>query len=183
MGCEQTILYSSGFATVASVIPTFAKRNDIIFCDAGVNHAVATGVNLSRSHIVYFRHNDMAHLAELLDKAASDPQTARKRKFVVCEGLYYNYGDVLPLPQVLKLKDRHCFYLIVDESYSVGTLGAHGGGLLEVYGGKRGGCGRQRARAQQRRDTHRAAQRNDRYHYRQFGQRSVLGRRLLLRQQ
>jgi serine palmitoyltransferase len=139
MRCEQTILYSSGFATVASAIPTFAKKGDLIFCDRGVNEAVQTGVNLSRADVEYFDHNNIAELSKMLDAVAANPKRAKKRKFVIAEGLYINYGDVLPLDQLLPLKHKHCFYLIVDESYSLGMLGAHGGGILELYNGKPGG--------------------------------------------
>jgi serine palmitoyltransferase len=139
MRCEQTILYSSGFATVASAIPTFAKKGDLIFCDRGVNQAVQTGVSLSRADVIYFAHNDMADLSKQLEAVAADPKRAKKRKFVVVEGLYANYGTVLPFDKLMPLKHKHCFYLIVDESYSLGWLGAHGGGILELFDGKPGG--------------------------------------------
>jgi serine palmitoyltransferase len=164
MRCEQTILYSSGFATVASAIPTFAKKGDLIFCDRGVNEAVQTGVNLSRADVEYFEHNNIGELSKLLDAVAANPKRAKKRKFVIAEGLYVNYGDVLPLDQLLPLKHKHCFYLIVDESYSLGMLGAHGGGIR---------------RALQRQ----AGRRGHRHHHRPPRQHRVQRRRLLLGQQ
>ena len=55
------------------------------------------------------------------------------RRFIVCEGIYQNIGDVAPLPQLVELKKKYKFRLILDESMSVGTLGATGRGLTEHF--------------------------------------------------
>jgi len=116
------------------VIPTFAKKDDVIYCDRGVNFAIATGLNLSRSTIHYFPHNDHVALCNLLEEHQSklkDPQA--HRRFLVVEGLYVNYGDVVPLPEMVALKNKYCLYLMVDESHSFGVLGKTGGGVCELF--------------------------------------------------
>lgn len=56
------------------------------------------------------------------------------RKFLVVEGLYYNHGDMCPLKEIMALKDKYKFRLVLDESHSIGTLGATGRGLTELTG-------------------------------------------------
>ena len=68
------------------------------FSDAGVIHSIQTGVGLSRSKVVYFRHNDMADLRRILEQTRKDDVDQKKkpyRTFVVIEGLYQNYGGIL----------------------------------------------------------------------------------------
>ena len=59
---EEAILYSYGFATVASAIPAYAKRGDVILADEGVSYAIQKGIQASRSKVVWFKHNDIVHL-------------------------------------------------------------------------------------------------------------------------
>ena len=59
---EEAILYSYGFATIASAIPAYAKRGDVIIADEGVSYAIQKGIQASRSKVVWFKHNDVSHL-------------------------------------------------------------------------------------------------------------------------
>jgi len=137
MNTEEAIIYSSGFATVASSIPAFSKVFDLIICDAGVIHSIQTGVGLSRSKVVYFRHNDVADLKRILEQTRKDDVDKKKkpyRTFVVIEGLYQNYGDVAPLKEIVALKNEYYFRIIMDDSLGVGTLGKTGRGTCEYWG-------------------------------------------------
>jgi len=135
MGTKQSILYSYGFATIGSAIPAFAKRGDLLVCDEGINFACQTGVLLSRAHVRYYKHNDMGDLARVLQEIEDGPQPKKlNRRFIVFEGISQNYGDIAPLPEILKLKDRYKFRLMVEESMSIGVLGKTGRGLSEYYG-------------------------------------------------
>jgi len=132
-------LYSSAFCTISSVIPAFARRGDIIVCDKGVSHSIHTGITLSRANAYYFNHNDMADLDRVL--AETMPKNPKKlvRKFLVVEGLYYNYGDICPLREIMDFKEKYKFRLFLDESHSIGVLGATGRGLTELLGVDRKG--------------------------------------------
>jgi serine palmitoyltransferase len=139
LNMEEAIIYSYSFSTVSSVIPAYAKRGDVIFVDEGVNFAMQQGIIASRSTVCKFKHNDMEDLERLLklqdttDK--KDPKKASvTRRFLVAEGLYYNYGDIAPLNRLVELKYQYKARLFLDESYSFGTLGSHGRGLTEMLG-------------------------------------------------
>jgi serine palmitoyltransferase len=138
MNCEEAAIFSFGFSTVSTIIPAYAKRTDIIYCDAGANFAIQQGVKASKSRVKLFRHNDMTDLERLMSEQAAadkrDPKRAKNtRQFVIVEGIYINYGDTCPLPKLVELKYKYKVRLFVDESISFGTLGSHGRGVTEFY--------------------------------------------------
>lgn len=139
MEVESTILYCYGFATIASAIPAYAKRGDVIFCDEGACFSILKGLLASRSEIRYFRHNDMEHLEELLIQQQKEEQKNPKkakitRKFITVEGVYMNYGDICPLPQILEFKYKYKVRIFLEESFSLGVFGKNGRGLTEHFG-------------------------------------------------
>jgi len=66
IGVEEAILYSYGFATIASAIPAYSKTGDIIYVDEEACFAIQQGIKASKSKVRYYRHNDMDHLESLL---------------------------------------------------------------------------------------------------------------------
>jgi len=139
LGCEEAVLYSYGFATIASAIPAYAKKGDIIFADKACNFAIQKGLQASRSRIEWFEHNNVEDLERLLkiqaEKDKKDPKTAAKvRRFMVVEGLYNKTGDICPLKELLDLKWKYKVRIFIDESFSFGVLGKSGKGVTEHFG-------------------------------------------------
>jgi serine palmitoyltransferase len=151
LGTEQAIIYSQGFSTISSAIPAFAKRGDLLivyvlscfmekltlFRDEAVSFAVQKGVQISRSTIKLFRHNDMAHLESLLKEVeADDKRHGRKitKRFIITEAIFANSGDIAPLPDLIRMKHEYKWRLIIEESLSLGVLGKTGRGLTEHFG-------------------------------------------------
>nr|XP_053630579.1 serine palmitoyltransferase 1-like [Cherax quadricarinatus] len=136
--CEKAVLYSYGFSTSASAIPAYSKSGDIIYADEMVNFALQRGLQASRSRVVYFRHNDVEHLEELLEEQArldkKDPKKANAtRKFMVIESIYMNTGKMCPLPELVKLRQKYKLRLYIEESVSFGTLGPNCRGITDHY--------------------------------------------------
>ncbi|XP_020832348.1 serine palmitoyltransferase 1 isoform X1 [Phascolarctos cinereus] len=139
METEEAIIYSYGFATIASAIPAYSKRGDIIFVDRAACFAIQKGLQASRSDIKVFEHNDIAHLEYLLkEQEIEDQKNPRKarvtRRFIVVEGLYMNTGSICPLPELVKLKYKYKARIFLEESLSFGVLGEHGRGVTEHFG-------------------------------------------------
>ncbi|VDM57948.1 unnamed protein product [Angiostrongylus costaricensis] len=131
---HEAVLYSYGFATVASAIPAYAKKGDVIFVDKGVNFAIQKGLQASKSRIEWFNHNDMDDFERLLQEQAlidkKNPSKAERiRRFVVVEGLYANSADLCPLPRIMDLKWKYKVRVFIDESWSFGVIGKTGRGM------------------------------------------------------
>jgi len=136
---DQAILYSDGASTCTSTVAAFAKRGDLLVVDEGVYEPLSTGVHLSRANVHWFRHNDVEDLERVLKELqATDKKLGRKpcaqRRFIVIEGLYKNLGTIAPLDEIVALKHKYKYRLILDESFSFGTLGKTGRGSLEEHG-------------------------------------------------
>ena len=104
LGTPACIIYAQAFSTISSVIPAFSKRGDIIVVDRAVNYAIRKGIQISRSTIKWYDHNDMKDLQRVLDgvvkEQAKKPLT---RRFIVTEGLFENIGDMVDLPTIVRL--------------------------------------------------------------------------------
>ncbi|WFD18792.1 serine C-palmitoyltransferase [Malassezia caprae] len=133
---EGAIVYSQGFSTISSVIPAFCKRGDVIVVDSGVNFAIQKGLQLSRSNLYWYDHQDMKSLESLLIHLNHEQARSRKpltRRFIVTEAVFESDGTISDLPRIVELKNKFKFRLLMDESFSVGTLGRNGRGLSEYY--------------------------------------------------
>ncbi|KAI5386115.1 serine palmitoyltransferase component, variant 3 [Lathyrus oleraceus] len=118
-----------------SAIPAFSKKGDIIVADEGVHWGIQNGLYLSRSTVVYFKHNDMDSLSKTLENITSKYKgTKNLRRYIVVEALYQNSGQIAPLDEIIKLKEKYRFRILLDESNSFGVLGSSGRGLTEHYG-------------------------------------------------
>uniref|UniRef100_A0A8C7BMR4 Serine palmitoyltransferase 1 n=1 Tax=Neovison vison TaxID=452646 RepID=A0A8C7BMR4_NEOVI len=111
MKTEEAIIYSYGFATIASAIPAYSKRGDIVFRSSDLKCVL----------FCFF--------------LLKNPRKARvTRRFIVVEGLYMNTGTVCPLPELVKLKYKYKARIFLEESLSFGVLGEHGRGVTEHFG-------------------------------------------------
>ncbi|GLH08291.1 Serine palmitoyltransferase 1 [Gryllus bimaculatus] len=138
MEMEEAVVYSYGFSTIASAIPAYAKRSDVIFVDEKVNFAIQKGLDASRSRLKFFKHNDTNDLESLLlEQAELDKKNPKKanvtRRFLIVEGIYMNTGEICPLPALIELRKKYKLRIFVDESVSFGTLGVTGRGVTEYF--------------------------------------------------
>lgn len=138
MEVEEACVYSYGFATMASAIPAYCKRGDIVFVDQAANFSIQKGLDASRSNVQYFKHNDMADLERLLKQQQkldlkNPKKAARTRRFLIGEGIYINTGNICNLPELVRLRKQYKLRLFLDESVSFGTIGATGKGVVEYY--------------------------------------------------
>ncbi|KAL7119353.1 hypothetical protein ACP275_02G058100 [Erythranthe tilingii] len=134
LGTYDSILYSYGLSTLFSTIPAFCKKGDLVVVDEGVHWGIQNGLHLSRSTIVYFKHNDMKSLQSILENVTHDNKRAKKlRRYIIVEAVYQNSGQIAPLDDIIRLKEKYRFRVILDESNSIGVLGSTGRGLTEHY--------------------------------------------------
>ena len=104
LGTEATILYSQTFATIPCVISAFAKRGDIIVADRGVNFAIQKGLQICRSTIRWYDHNDLKSLEDVLQSIEKERRKRRgplTRRFIVTEGIFEKDGTISDLPKLV----------------------------------------------------------------------------------
>ncbi|CAD6590739.1 MAG: serine palmitoyltransferase component [Alectoria sarmentosa] len=132
LGTPACIVYAQAFSTISSVISAFSKRGDIIVADRAVNYAIRKGIQISRSTIRWYDHNDLQDLQRVLERVVTEQ--AKKpltRRFIITEGLFENVGDMIDLPKIIAFGRQYKFRLILDETWSFGVLGRTGRGITE----------------------------------------------------
>ena len=125
LGKENSIVYSQAFSTINSVIPAFCKRGDYIVADAGISFAGQKAIQLSRSNVYWYNHNDMQSLEDVLQLVCEQQERSKealKRRFIFTEGIFESDGAMVDLPKLVELKERYRFRLFLDETYSLSLI-------------------------------------------------------------
>ena len=130
-GKEAALVFTSGYVSNEATISTVAQLlPDCVILSDEMNHAsMIAGVRGSRCPKMIFRHNDLAHLEELLASLPHD-----RAKLIAFESVYSMDGDFGEIEAICDLADKYNAMTYLDEVHAVGMYGPRGGGVAEALG-------------------------------------------------
>ena len=130
---RAALLFNSGYHMNIGILPALADSKTVILADKLVHASMIDGIRLSNAQYVRYRHNDLQHLEQLLQKYHQDEQV--ERIIVVTESIFSMDGDETDLAALTQLKQRFVkTMLYVDEAHAIGVRGEQGLGCAEQYG-------------------------------------------------
>ncbi len=123
-------LFTAGYSVNLGAISAFIKPGHEVIMDSASHMSIVEGAKLSGGNMTFFRHNDMAHLEELLKEKCDD----FTRVLICVEGIYSGDGDYGNLKEVVRLAKQYGAYTLVDEAHSALVAGENGKGVCEQQG-------------------------------------------------
>jgi glycine C-acetyltransferase len=130
VGKEKALVFSTGYAANLGALSALPGPKDLVLLDRESHSSMFDGVKLSGKKWLVFNHNDVDDLAMKLERYAPHHENV----FVAVEGAYSMSGDLAPLKEIAALKQKHRFYLYVDEAHTFGFYGERGAGWCAESG-------------------------------------------------
>lgn len=129
VGKDGALCYSTGFQVNLGVVSVLTGRKDHVFLDELDHASIIEGSRLSFSKVLKFKHNDMHSLEGKLKLCTPD-----SLKLIVVDGIFSMEGDIIKLPELVKLADKYKATIMVDDAHSIGVLGKNGSGTASHFG-------------------------------------------------
>ena len=132
-GAEASLVYQTGFAANAGLVPQLAGKGDLIVSDELNHGSIIDGVRLSQAERGVYKHMDMDDLARVLGEAEKS-SPAFRRILIITDGVFSMDGDVAPLDKIATLGAEHGAMVYVDDAHGEGVLGKGGRGIVSHFG-------------------------------------------------
>jgi 8-amino-7-oxononanoate synthase len=124
VGAPSALVLSSGYAANLAVLTTLADADTLIVSDAHAHASLIDGARLARGNVAVARHNDIAHVRELVEGRR------QSRALIVVESIYSVFGDCAPLADLMPMAEETGSVLVVDEAHALGASGQGGRGVV-----------------------------------------------------
>jgi len=126
---EAALVYSTGFAANAGLIPQLAGEGDLIISDELNHGSIIDGVRLSRAERTIYKHCNAADLERVLNETRG----RYRRTLVISDGVFSMDGDIAPFDKIVKLASEFGAITYVDDAHGDGVLGENGRGIASHF--------------------------------------------------
>ncbi len=134
VGKEDSFLLNYGYQGIMSAIDALVDRHDVIVYDAESHACIIDGVRLHQGKRFVYSHNDMESLEKQLERAARWVENTGGAILVITEGVFGMSGAQGKLKEVVDLKQKFNFRILIDDAHGFGTMGDTGAGTHEAQG-------------------------------------------------
>ncbi|MNQ73364.1 8-amino-7-oxononanoate synthase [compost metagenome] len=131
---EDAFLLNYGYQGMLSIIDSLADRNDVIVYDAESHACIIDGMRLHLGKRFVFKHNDIEDCEKQLERAKKIVKETKGSILLITEGVFGMRGDQGKLKEIVALKKKYNFSLLVDDAHGIGCMGKTGAGTGEEQG-------------------------------------------------
>lgn len=131
---EAAYLLNFGYQGMVSIIDALVTKNDVIVYDVDSHACIIDGVRLHMGKRFTYQHNDVESLEKNLERAVKIANEQNGGILVITEGVFGMRGQQGKLREIVALKEKYNFRLLVDDAHGFGTLGKTGAGAGEEQG-------------------------------------------------
>jgi 8-amino-7-oxononanoate synthase len=128
VGKDGALCYSTGFQVNLGVVSALTGRRDHILLDELDHASIIEGSRLSFSKVLKYAHNDMAALEAKLKRCSHD-----SIKLIVVDGIFSMEGDIVRLPELVRLAGKYDATIMVDDAHAIGVIGKNGSGTASHF--------------------------------------------------
>jgi glycine C-acetyltransferase len=129
---EASLVYQTGFAANAGLIPQLVGKEDLIISDELNHGSIIDGVRLAHGERAVYKHSNMQDLQRVLEEAEKHSPPYR-RILIITDGVFSMDGDIAPLDEIAKLGAEHGVMVYVDDAHGEGVLGEGGRGIVSHF--------------------------------------------------
>ncbi len=134
VGKDAAYLVNFGYQGMVSAIDALVTKNDVVVYDMDSHACIIDGARLHQGKRFTFRHNDMESFEKNLIRASKKAEESNGGILVISEGVFGMRGEQGKLKEIVALKKKYNFRLLVDDAHGFGTLGKTGAGAGEEQG-------------------------------------------------
>ena len=130
-GTDAALIFNSGYDANIGFFASVPQRGDLILYDEYSHASIRDGIRMSQARDYKYKHNDLNHLQELIERHTDQTTTQKGIVYVVTESVFSMDGDSPDLIAMADLCSEYNCLLVVDEAHAVGLFGDRRGGLVE----------------------------------------------------
>jgi glycine C-acetyltransferase len=129
---EASLVYQTGFAANAGLIPQLVGKEDLIISDELNHGSIIDGVRLAHAERAVYKHSDTQDLRRVLEEAEKHSPSYR-RILIITDGVFSMDGDIAPLDKIAEAGTEHGAMIYVDDAHGEGVLGEGGRGIVSHF--------------------------------------------------